>query len=413
MSELGVLTGVVLACATGLTHVLSGLLDLAGPIRRRHWLEDAGGALQKMLAHGGRLSAFRAALAWAARAAAAALVIVVQRQGRPLFGLVGSWAAALAALGLFLLVLELVTRRLAMWRAESALAAATPLYRLCHLLLSPLFPLFVGLLAARADRAAIDEDDEASRDEIEAFIRVGAREGILDPAEEDLVWRIVAFGSAGAHTVMTPRTRIVGGSAGSSLEELKRLFLDSKHSRLPLYESSIDDIVGVLHLRDLISALERDPPPTAVAIAKRPLFVPETRRLPDVLRDLQARQLQLAIVVDEYGGTAGLVTVEDLVEEIVGEILDEHEAARPLKESLADGSWRLDGGAPVAVLAELFGVDTTAVTSDTIGGLLFGEFGELPRPGARVRLLGLEFTVERVGGRRIHSTLVRRAEDEP
>lgn len=410
MTELGVFTAIVLTAATGLTHVLSGLLDLAGPIRQRHWLEDAGGALQGMLAHGGRLSAFRAALAWLARATAAALVVVLQRQGRPLLGLVGSWVAAVGILALFLLLLELVTRRLAMWRAESALAAATPLYRLCRLLLSPLFPLLSALLAARADRVALDEDDdEASRDEIEAFIRVGAREGILDPSEEDLVWRIVAFGDAGAHTVMTPRTRMVCGSASSSLEELKRLFLDSKHSRLPLYESSIDDIVGVLHLRDLMPALERHPPAAAVAIAKRPIFVPETRRLPDVLRDLQSRQLQMAIVVDEYGGTAGLVTVEDLVEEIVGEILDEHEAARPLTESLADGSWRLDGGAPVAVLEELFDVDTAAVASDTVGGLLFGEFGELPRPGARVRLLGLEFTVERVGGRRIHSTLVRQS----
>lgn len=410
MTELGVLTAIVLTAATGLTHVLSGLLDLAGPIRRRHWLEDAGGALQEMLAHSGRLSAFRAALAWGARATAAALVVVLQRQGRPLLGLVGSWVAALGILALFLLLLELVTRRLAMWRAESALAAATPLYRLCRLLLSPLFPLLGGLLAARAHRVALDEDDEASRDEIEAFIRVGAREGILDPAEEHLVWRIVAFGDAGAHTVMTPRTRMVCGSASGGLEELKRLFLDSKHSRLPLYESSIDDIVGVLHLRDLMSALERHPPPAAVAIAKRPIFVPESRRLPDVLRDLQSRQLQMAIVVDEYGGTAGLVTVEDLVEEIVGEILDEHEAARPLTESLPDGSWRLDGAAPVAVLEELFGVDTTTVANDTVGGLLFGEFGELPRPGARVRLLGLEFTVERVGGRRIYATLVRQSE---
>jgi CBS domain containing-hemolysin-like protein len=303
---------------------------------------------------------------------------------------------------------ELLNRVLVDRDAERALRALTVLYRGVHLLLLPLVAVLAPLVPARRvdDEEDGDEEDDASDEEIEAFIDFGTREGILEPEEGEMVWGIVDFGETQVRSVMTPRIDMICAPVETDLDALADLFLDSGHARLPLYEESIDHIVGVLHIRDLLRALRSEPRPVARQLAKPPLFVNETRPLDELLKEMQARFQQMAIVLDEYGGTAGMVTVEDLIEEIVGEIADEHEIAEPEPERLDDGRWRLDGRTHVSTLDELFDLDLEEEPYETVAGLILSALGQVPEPGETVETHGLKLTVEQVAGRRIQAVVV-------
>ncbi len=400
---------VLLVAAAALGIVLSALLERSGPIRLRHWAEESGGRLRALFDEATRFEVFRYALSLIARAAPvvvfAALLGVAARL--PAGGAATRVGLALAATLAILAAAETFNRLLVVRRSEAALRRLTWAYRAADVLLTPL----VVPLAAVVPQSAIaprdvGELDEASEEEIEAFLDVGAREGIIEPGEEDMFLRVIDFGDAQVKTVMTPRTDMVSAPVDSDLETLARLFLDSKHSRLPLFRESVDQIVGVLHIRDLLGGLRAAAPAAAAELVMTPFFVPQSKRLDELLRELQAGRQQMAIVVDEYGGTAGLVTVEDLLEEIVGEIGDEHEEVVRESERLADGRWRIDGAAELKLLGELFGIDTRDEPYDTVGGLIFGMLGSVPEEGSTIEGRGLRFTVERVEERRIQTVVV-------
>jgi putative hemolysin len=247
-----------------------------------------------------------------------------------------------------------------------------------------------------------------TEDEIEAFIDVGTKEGILDPGEEELIMGVIDFGDTLVRSVVTPRIDIVCASVDSDMDELADLFLSSKHSRIPIYRESVDHIVGVLHIRDLLRGQRSSTPMALKDLAMPPYFVPETKPLTELLKEFQEQRQQIAMVVDEYGGTAGIVTVEDLLEEIVGEIEDEHDEAAPIQEALPNGSWRIDGRESLELLDELFDVDIEEEPFETVGGLIFGRLGSVPRPGEAVESHGLKLMVERIDGRRIRSVLVEK-----
>jgi putative hemolysin len=412
----------LLVPVTALVSVLSALLERSGPIRLRHWAEEAGGRLRALYDQPVRFGAFRALLSLASRLLQIALYI----SAAALLAACGvahprAWSLAIAAA--VLAAVELVNRGLVGRGREEALRAATVLYRAAALALVPLIGL-IGWLVARLPRPGPEDDedaeadDAASHEEIEAFIDVGTREGIIEPEQGEWLSNIVDFPETQARSVMTPRIDMVCAPVDSSLDALAERFLDSGHSRIPLYQDSIDQIVGVLHIRELLREL-RTPAPRAATgdrglapIAERlipPLFIPETKPLAELLKELQASAQQMAIVVDEYGGTAGLVTIEDLVEEIVGEIRGEHEDGQTAdRMQLADGSWRLDGGAHLEVLDELFGVDIEDAEYETVAGLILSAVGQVPKPGETVEREGLRFTVEEVVNRRIKSLRVER-----
>ena len=294
--------------------------------------------------------------------------------------------------------------------AEGALRQLTFLYRGTYVLLAPLVAVLAPLVPAAApdDGGEDDEEDDASDEEIEAFIDFGTREGILEGDEGEMVWGIVDFSDTPVRSVMTPRIDIVCALVDSDLDELANRFLDSGHSRLPLYEGSIDKIVGVLHIRDLLRGLRADPRPPAGELAKAPFYVPETKPLGELLKEMQTRFEQLAIVLDEYGGTAGLVTLEDLIEEIVGEIVDDHEDVEPAPEPLPGGGWRLDGRTHVSTLDDLFGIDLEEEPYETVGGLVLSALGQVPEAEQTVEIHGLRLTVEQVENRRVLSARVER-----
>ncbi|HVT58823.1 MAG TPA: hemolysin family protein [Thermoanaerobaculia bacterium] len=401
-------TVTLLLPAAVLVSVLSALLERSGPIRLRHWAEEAGGRVRRLYDQPIRFGVFRALLSLAARLAPIVLFLAIAALLARLAA-VHATAWALGCTGALLGAVEVTNRVLVARDPEGALRALTWLYRAALFAFAPLVAVVAPLVPARAPARREEEDeDEASDEEIEAFIDVGTREGILEPEEGEWLSNIVDFGDTQVRSVMTPRIDMVVAPAGTGLDALAERFIESGHSRIPLYEDSIDHIIGVLHIRDLLRALRSPDPPPARELVKPALFIPETKPLSELLRELQARFQQVAIVVDEYGGTAGLVTVEDLLEEIVGEITDEHDAGSAAPAQLGDGVWRLDGGTHIEVLDELFGVEIEEPEYETVAGLIFSALGHVPQVGETVDQYGLRFTVEAVANRRIQTLRVER-----
>ena len=389
---------------SGLLAVLASLLERSGSIRRRHWADESGGRLEGLNEDPTRLAAFRYLLSFLARLALLALLLALLEM------LPGRWVP-LGAVAVWVALVEGLNRVLVARDPESALRWLTAPYLAVLTLLAPLVRMLAPLLGGPATDRKEDED-EVSEEEIEAYIDVGNLEGILDPGEDDLIMRVIDFGDALVKSVITPRTDMVAASSDSSLEQLAELFLEAKHTRIPLYRESVDQVVGVLHIRELLAGLRSPTTPTAAELAMPPYVVPETKPLNELLREFQRSQQQLAIVVDEFGGTVGLATVEDLIEEIVGEIVDEHEELPQSNLELPDGSWKLDGATPIDALHVLFGVDVEDEPVETVGGFVFGRLGRLPEVGQRIEAFGLEFVVRRVEGRRVKSVIVRPADSD-
>jgi putative hemolysin len=212
---------------------------------------------------------------------------------------------------------------------------------------------------------------------------------------------------------MVARVDIVALAVEAPLSEIVETIVGEGHSRIPVYEESIDNIVGLLYAKDLLPYLVgEDNPPETRALVRTPLFVPESMLVDDLLHSLQRRRVHLAIVLDEHGGTAGLVSIEDLIEEIVGEIQDEYDEEEPLIVPLSDDEARVDGRADVDDLLEHF--ETTLDGDyqeqfDTVGGLVYHHIGGVPKVGDKVEVDGLRLTVEATDGRRVRTVNVLRA----
>lgn len=400
----------VLGVLAVLFQVLAAMLDRPGPIRVRHWAEEAGGKLEELYTAPSRFEAFRYLLSFLSKALPVGLALCVlalaRRLGAGDFG-ASMWGAATAVV--VLLGTELFNRIFVGTRAEAVLRRLTPTYRLTRWALSPFVPLISPIVhAASEENGDTPIENEASDGEIEAFLDVGAREGIIEPDEGALIMRVIDFGDSVVKSVMTPRIDMVCAPATADLGELIALFLESQHSRIPLFVDSVDDIRGILHIRDVLSASQIPDPPAPRTLARKAFIVPETKPLAELLAEMQAGHHQMAIVVEEYGGTAGLVTVEDLLEEIVGEIVDEHEEAETEARQLDDGGWRLEGMTPLGEVEELFDVELDDEPYETVGGLIFGHLGDLPEAGATVEAHGLRFVVESVGERRVDQLRVER-----
>ncbi len=395
-----------------LLSVLSALLDRSGPIRLRHWAEEAGGGLRRLNDRPARFEAFRFLVSLAAKVmplfAAVALWEVLASSRVD-----GRWWIVPLAVAVLLFLVEWGNRRLVTRHAEMALEHLTLVLRCVWALARPAVWLVARLLAVPEAPEEEEEDDEASEEEIDAFIDVGLREGILEPEEEEMVRSIVDFGDTRAKSVMTPRVEIKSVSAAASLEQLATAFFESKHARLPVYGNSIDQVVGILHIRDLFEAVHGGRETSAEALSNPPHYVPDSKPVRELLEELQQLRQPMAIVVDEYGGVAGLVTVEDLVEEIVGEIADEHERPRRRRVRLDDHRWRVLGRIPLEELSELFDLDLDDLPYETVSGLICGELGYVPKAGEIVETHGLSLAIEEADERRVVKVAAGRTAAQP
>ena len=310
---------------------------------------------------------------------------------------------------------ELVPKTLALAFPERfALAASRPIDVLGRIL-GPLVALLTAITRAvtRPFGADVSKESQITAEELRLIVERGGQQGILEAEEEQMINAVIELGDRRLHEVMVPRIDIVGLPADASFEQAIDTIVEEGHSRVPVYQESIDEIVGILYAKDLLPYLKTaaKPRPAIRSILRTPVFAPESMSIDDLLHDFQRKKVHIAIVLDEYGGTAGLVSIEDLLEEIVGEIQDEYDEEEEMIVRLSDDEIRIDGRVAVDELAELFGTSLELEDEDeydTIGGLVFHRIGRVPVPGDQVEVDGLRLTVESTDGRRVGKVLAIR-----
>ena len=323
-----------------------------------------------------------------------------------------AWGGGVFVAG-WLLTEVILLSRVAASDPEKAVTGLLPVVTAASWLLWPIAIPVRRIFEAREKAEAAAPAPSATEEEVQAYIEVGRQEGILEKGEEKLLLSIVDFGDTRVREVMTPRTDIVWLDAASAFSQLADLFVQSKYSRIPIARGTIDRVVGIAHVKDTLASIRAGASPPIASLAREAYFVPETKKVSELLREFQRRHLWMAIVVDEYGGVSGLVTVEDLLEEIVGEISDEHEDEREAVSKTGDGAYSVSGKEHVATIVELFGRGPEEEEFATVGGYLATRLGHIPRPGETFREHDLLFTVEEADRRRVHRVRVEMLESSP
>jgi putative hemolysin len=270
----------------------------------------------------------------------------------------------------------------------------------------PLRPLAGGLHAIATRLVGRREEahpNEEIAEEILSVVEEGAREGALDAREKEMIEGVIDLRGVSAGTIMTPRTDLVCIPVGTTAKEAIEHAGVRRLSRLPVYRGTPDDIIGILHLKDLLPYLARGETPAIEKLLRRPLLVPGSKNVGDLLHEMKASRTHMAIVLDEYGGTAGVVTIEDILEEIVGEIEDEHESGTDEDLVLInENAATVDGRAHVADLNKALRLEVPESDEyDTVGGLLFSLLGRVPEPGEHYDMNGIRFTILEADERRI------------
>ncbi|HEX7484525.1 MAG TPA: hemolysin family protein [Vicinamibacterales bacterium] len=297
---------------------------------------------------------------------------------------------------------------------ERVLDVLLPSFAAAASLLQPLTAALVRLGAARRDRPVLpsSEAEEQQGEAAQAYIEAGEQEGLIEGDERRLIQSIVEFGDTLVREVMTPRPDIVAIRAEATLGELRTLLREQAYSRIPVFKESLDNVLGIVFVKDLVQltgAEER-----AIPTLMRPAhFVPETKPVADLLKEFQRRQVQIAIVVDEYGGTAGLVTLEDLLEEIVGEIRDEYdEESEPITDE-GSGVFVFSGKVDIDELGDRLGVDIAREGFETVGGYLLARLGRVPAVGETFDIDDLSVEVLEAERRRVNKVRIHRRETVP
>lgn len=268
-------------------------------------------------------------------------------------------------------------------------------------------------LDATATPDSPDDRSDDNADDFQALMEVGEAEGIIEESERELIETLVEFGDTRAAEIMTPRTEIIALPVDSTIKAARDLIIEEKYSRLPVYRDSIDNIEGMVYVRDLLQAWadgNEDGPLTA--LIRDAFFVPETKTASELLKAMQINHVQIAVVIDEYGGVAGLVTVEDILEEIVGEIEDEDTEQDEIIEIVegADGYWDVVGSTEIEKIERLFDADLEDEDYTTIAGLVTSEAGYVPKVGDHLTLRGLAVEILAADEKKLHLLRLRRAE---
>jgi putative hemolysin len=276
-------------------------------------------------------------------------------------------------------------------------------------LLTPVRPILTSLttMTLRALGTRPGTEPELSAEELRTLVDVGAQEGVVEREEREMIHKVFELEDTLVRAVMVPRTDMFCLDMKTPSDAILPVLREHLHSRVPVYEGTIDSIVGILYTKDLLRYLHGLPPDFDLrACLHPPYFVPESKRADALLQEFQAKKLQLAIVVDEYGGTAGLVSLEDLIEELVGEIADEHDEPERLIQLVAGTTYRVAGKLPIDELNAATGLKISDQAYDTVGGWVLDLFGRVPRKAERIEMPDLTVTVEKVERTRVVEVLV-------
>jgi putative hemolysin len=325
---------------------------------------------------------------------------------------------------------QVIPRLISSRNPERVLLALLPFYRPFYGVLSLAAMPRQTIVEQRARRTAVHmtqtagevapenadalANANANDEDIQAFLDVGAEEGILEEEEGELIQNIIEFGETRAGEVMTPRTDIISLPITATVREARDVMIESKYSRLPVYREQVEDVAGIIYVRDLLVSWAEGHEDDLIEPLLRPAyFVPEMKSVDELLEEMQKAHVQLALVIDEYGGLAGLLTVEDILEEIVGEIEDEDIESEDIIEIVEadDGYYDVLGSTEVGKIERLFGLEIEDDDFTTIAGLVINEEGRVPPPGTRLNFRGLDVEVLEADERRISRLRLRRTQE--
>ncbi|MGY1752443.1 hemolysin family protein [Blastococcus sp. SYSU D01042] len=335
----------------------------------------------------------------------------------------GGWRTFLTAAGVLTVVSYVLVgvgpRTLGRQHAYSVALATAGVVKMLGRVLGPVATLLILVGNMITPGRGFRDGPFSSEVELRELVDMAEERGVVESGERNMIHSVFELGDTIAREVMVPRTDVVYIERTKTVRQALALALRSGFSRIPVIGENVDDVVGVVYLKDLVRRSQNSADnrgPRVEELMRTASFVPESKPVDELLRDMQAQRIHIAIVVDEYGGFAGLVTIEDILEEIVGEIADEHDAIqRPPVEELPDGSMRVTARLPVEDLAQLFGVELPEDDDvETVGGLLARELGLVPIEGSSAEIGGLRLVAESTGGRRnrVDTMLVCRVEEQ-
>jgi len=310
---------------------------------------------------------------------------------------------------------EILPKSIAILKPEGIVSTTLPLLRLINVIFSPLIWITVGIVKFFGSLMKVDLSSQhpfVTREEIEQMVNIGEASGVFEEEERRMIHGVITFEETRVYEIMIPRTDMVAVPGDISISDSIPVFRECGHSRLPVYEKSPDHIVGILYVKDLIGAFMSDETSIQVSsLAREALFVPETMRIADLFDVMRGKRVHMAIVIDEYGGTAGLVTLEDLIEEIVGEIQDEYDDESALIQKEPDGSYLVRGQMGLEDLSEALGYPFESSDMDSVGGLVLSLAGRFPDKGQRLPYGHWEFQVLEVEDHRIKMVRVTPMDD--
>jgi putative hemolysin len=315
----------------------------------------------------------------------------------------------LVLLGVVLTLSQLLPRAWVVGREKAALCLA-PFVQGVALILTPLTALMRRIGNSAVPHGAVPESIFLSEDGLRFLLNVTEEETVIEDEEKEMIASVFQLGETLVREVMVPRIDVDAVPGDLAMLEALDLILKAGHSRIPVYEDTIDNIIGILYAKDLLRYLRDGRTDVPLRKILRPAyFIPESKRVDDLLRELQQRRVHMAVVVDEYGGTAGLVTIEDLLEEIVGEIQDEYDAEEPTVEALSEYEYLFDARVNLNEVNEVAGIELVSEGSDTLGGFIYGQLGKVPAVGDAIEFDDVRIEVLSVAGRRIKQVRVSHA----
>ncbi len=366
-------------------------------------LKSRGTAMRRILAQPvAHIRALRFWRIWFESASAVAVAVL-------LYSLLDNiWLAGLAATGIMALlgfvIVGVSPRQLGRLHSAAVVRFTAPMIRFLTWVLGPIPGWLVALGSAAAPGAPAGDDAFFSEQEFRELVERASESDMIEDTEAEMIQSVFDFGDTLVRAVMVPRTDILSIEAGSSLRRAMSLFLRSGYSRIPVIGEDTDHILGIIYLKDVAAVLHglgpNEEPPLVDSLVREVRYVPESKQVSDLLRELQKESTHVAIVIDEYGGTAGLVTLEDLIEEIVGEIVDEYDTESVEAVELGDGTYRVSARMSIDDLGELFDIELDDDEVDTVGGLLAKALGRVPIVGSSVEVDGVSLRAERLEGRR-------------
>ena len=310
---------------------------------------------------------------------------------------------------------EILPKSAAMVYSENVLIFAAPILRVLAFLISPIAWLMKKCVTGIGLLLNLDLGTQqvfVTRDEIEQVVKIGEESGALEANERRMIDGIIDFDETRVHEIMIPRTDMIALEAGDTLGEAVRLFIDEGHSRIPVYEERPDNIVGILYVKDTLkNLLDGDLSCDVRELLRKPIFVPETIKTAEVLEAMRREHIHIAIIVDEYGGVAGIVTMEDILEQIVGEIQDEYDEETPEVQKMEDGSYLVQGSISLENLSDALGTEFTSEDAETLGGLVLTMSGGFPEEGETFEYEGWHIKVMELEEHRITLLNMSKADD--